>query len=348
MPVNGETEAMIANEKTARKKLSILRILRESAERPLSSSLINEQLRARGHETSERTVRFYLLDMDKEGVTENCGKRGRKITDLGIKALSEARVFEKLGLIAAKIDQKTYDMSFDLDRESGTVVINISFIDRDDLKRSIPLIQRVFAAGYAMGRLMNLFLPGQRVGEIGIPPHCIGIGTVCSVTINGVLLSHGIPTVSRFGGLLEIHDGEPFRFVELIHYEGTTVDPLEIFIKSGMTDYTGATEAGNGLIGAGFREIPAGSRDHVIELAKRLEDVGLGGFLAVGWPGQPLFDIPVSEGRLGAIVIGGLNPVAILEEQGIKTRSKALAAMTDYDSLFSYDELESRVRELIR
>ena len=338
---------MTMNEKTEKKKLAILRILRES-EQPLSSSILNAQLTAQGHETSERTVRFYLLEMDNNGLTENCGKRGRKITERGLKELSEARVFEKLGLIAAKIDQKTYDMNFDLDTNSGTVVINISFIDTGDLERAIPLIKRVFAAGYAMGKLMNVYLPEQRVGDMNIPSHYIGIGTVCSVTLNGVLLSHGIPTVSRFGGLLEIHDRQPARFVELIHYEGTTLDPLEIFIKSGMTDYTGATENGNGLIGAGFREIPAGSRKHVIELAERLKNVGLGGFLAVGWPGQPLFDIPVSESRLGAVVIGGLNPVAILEEQGIKTRSKALAAMADYDSLFNYEELESRVHKLIR
>jgi len=334
------------NEKSEKKKLSILRILRES-EQPLSGSAINAQLHERGLDTSERTVRFYLLAMDKDGLTENCGKRGRKITELGIKELSEAPVFDKLGLIAAKIDQKTYDMNFDLDTKSGTVIINISLIDRDDIARAIPLMRRVFAAGYAMGTLMNVYLPGQRIGNVNIPSHFIGIGTVCSVTLNGILLSHGIPTVSRFGGLLEIQGGIPARFTELIHYEGTTLDPLEIFIKSGMTDYTGATETGNGLIGAGFREIPAGSRNHVIELAKRLENVGLGGFLAVGWPGQPLFDIPVSEGRLGAVVIGGLNPVAILEEQGIKTRSKALAAMADYDSLFIYDELESRVSSLI-
>lgn len=338
---------MAVNEKSEKKKLSILRILRDS-DQPISSSIINSQLRAQGHETSERTVRFYLLEMDKNGLTKNCGKRGRKITELGLKELSEARVYEKLGLIAAKIDQKTYDMNFDLDKKSGTVVINISFINTDDLERSVPLIQRVFAAGYAMGNLMNIYFPGDRVGDINIPSHYIGIGTVCSITLNGVLLSHGIPTVSRFGGLFEIHDGKPTRFVELIHYEGTTLDPLEIFIKSGMTDYTGATEKGNGLIGAGFREIPAGSRNHVIELAEQLENVGLGGFMAVGWPGQPLFDIPVSEGRLGAIVIGGLNPVAILEEQGIKTQSKALAAMADYNSLFNYKELESRVRKLIR
>jgi len=331
--------------KMQKKKMAILRILRET-DGPLSSSKINAQLIARGYETSERTVRFYLLEMDKDGLTENHGKRGRKITEHGLACLSKTRAFEKLGLMTARIDQKTYGMTFDLDRKAGTVVMNVSFIDRKELGRSITLMQRVFAKGYAMGELITVYRPGQHVADMHVPTDCVGIGTVCSVTLNGVLLSHGIPTNSRFGGLLEIVKGAPTRFVELIHYEGTTLDPLEIFIKSGMTDYSGATETGNGLIGAGFREVPAGSRNHVIQLANRLQSVGLGGILAVGWPGQPLLEIPVSEGRIGAVVIGGLNPVAILEEQGIKTRSSALATVADYDTLFSYKELAVRVRDL--
>ncbi len=150
------------------------------------------------------------------------------------------------------------------------------------------------------------------------------------MTLNGILLAEGIPTTSRFGGLLELHRGKPVRFVAIINYDGTSLDPLEIFIKSGMTDYTGATENGDGLIGAGFREMPAASRDRLLELAEELKQVGLGGFMNIGWPGQPLVGIPVNEGIVGAVVIGGLNPVAILEEHGIRVHSRALSGFVDY------------------
>ena len=59
-------------------------------------------------------------------------------------------------------------------------------------------------------------------------------------------------------------------------------------------------DSGNGRIGASFREIPAESRDRVVELAAKLGAVGLGGFMEIGRGGQALFDIPVSEGRAGA------------------------------------------------
>ncbi|MDO8473896.1 MAG: NrpR regulatory domain-containing protein, partial [Dehalococcoidia bacterium] len=74
------------------------------------------------------------------------------------------------------------------------------------------------------------------------------------------------------------------------------------------------------------------------------ERVGLGGFMRIGRAGQPLLDIPVNEGRFGAIVVGGLNPVAVLEETGFRARSRALAGLVSYDRLFRYEELPERVR----
>jgi len=47
------------------------------------------------------------------------------------------------------------------------------------------------------------------------------------------------------------------------------------------------------------------------------------------------------------IVMGGLNPVAILEELGIRVRQTgALAGLVEYRDLFSYEELPQRVKEL--
>jgi len=333
------------SEKTQKKELAILRLLQKS-EVPLSSSKLMENLQAMGHEVSGRTIRHYFLEMDRRGLTKNLGKKGRVITELGLTELGGARVYDKVGLLASKIDQLTYRMSFDLYKKSGTVIINVSLVRAELLPRIAPLVCRVYEAGYSMGTMMALFEPGERVGGITVPENMVGLGTVCSITLNGLLLAHGIPTHSSFGGLLELRGGKPTRFVEIIKYDGTSIDPLEIFIRSGMTNYVGATETGNGRIGVGFREMPADSRDAVIALIKKLEEVGLGGFLLIGWPGQPLLEIPVIEGRVGAIVIGGLNPAAILEETGIKVHSRALAGMVEYDRLFHYREMEERIKKL--
>ncbi|MDW7773558.1 MAG: NrpR regulatory domain-containing protein [Desulfobulbaceae bacterium] len=331
------------SDKTEKKELTILRLL-QKAEKPLSSSGILERLQAMGQEVSERTIRYYFKILDEKGLTESLGKKGRVITPRGQKELSKARVFDKVGFLETKIDQLTYRMTFDLAGKKGTVVVNISLIDRDVLVRAAPMICKVYAAGYSMGSMMCLFKSGERVGDIVIPPGMAGFGTVCSITLNGILLAHGIPVHSSFGGLLELHHRKPVRFVEIIKYSGTSLDPLEVFIRSGMTDYAGAISKGNGRIGVGFREVPADSRDRVIGLIEKLKEAGLGGFLLVGWPGQPLLQIPVPEGRAGIVVIGGLNPVAILEETGTRIQSRAMAGMVEYERLFHYRQMEERIR----
>jgi len=333
------------NDKTEKKELAILRLL-EKAEGPLTSSGLMGNLQAMGYEVSERTIRHYFKELDSRGLTDNFGKKGRSITEKGVRELHDARIFDKVGFLSARIDQLTYRMNFDLARKAGTVIANISIVDGRLLRKLVPQIQKVYEIGYGMGSLVALFGPGEKAGDLVVPEGMVGMGTVCSITLNGVLLGRGIPTHSSFGGLLEIRNSKPSRFVEIIKYDGTSLDPLEIFIKGGMTSALQTVETGNGRIGVGFRELPADSRDSVLKLNKKLEGAGLGGFMMVGWPGQPLLEVPVNEGRVGAIVIGGLNPAATLEETGVKVGSRALAGMIEYEKLFHYDEMEDRLKEL--
>jgi repressor of nif and glnA expression len=332
------------NDSIEKKRLAILKSLYKS-NTPVISQRITEDLLGQGYDISERTVRFHLLSLDKEGLTLDMGKSGRKITEKGITELSKARVFEKIGFLAARIDQLTYLMQFNLEKLEGTVIVNVSLVRRENLAEACPLMSKVFEAGYAMGRLITLFAPNEQLGDTRIPEEYVGVGTVCSITINGVLLAHGVPATSRFGGLLEIEKREPTRFVAVINYDGTTLDPLEIFVKSHMTNYLGAVGTGNGLIGASLREIPAAGRDRVVELAQQLDQAGLGAVMRIGWPGQSILEIPINEGRIGAIVIGGLNPIAILEESGMNIISHTLAGFVDYKRLFPYTELANQAHK---
>ncbi len=322
---------------------AILRILRADSA-PQSSSRISEQLSAIGNGIGERSVRLYLQEMGKGGLTRRKG-RGHIITERGLAELYSTSALQRVGFMSARIDRMTYQMDFDLVDRSGSVIVNVTMVEPHELEERLDLICKVYESGYAMGRLLALFGPGDTIGYRIVPRGMVGIGTVSSIALNGVLLKHGIPANSRFGGLLELEAGKPTRFVEIINYEGTSIDPLEVFISSGMTNYVGAVKTGDGRIGAGFREFPAESKPRVEELAEKLDRVGLGGFLSVGMPGQPLLDISVSEGCVGSIVIGGLNPVAILEETGLRARSYSLAGLIRYQLLFPYQELRDRVSE---
>ena len=70
--------------------------------------------------------------------------------------------------------------------------------------------------------------------------------------------------------------------------------------------------------------------EDVRRLQKELEVHGLGGVLAVGRPNQPLFDVPVAEGRSGLVVIGGLNPIAAVHEAGIRSSVFSMLGLEDF------------------
>ena len=328
------------------KKIAILNALKEYG-LPASSKKIAAMLSLGGINFSERTVRLYLKELDEEGLTSADGRKGRTVTESGIAELQSCHVSQRPGYLSAKIDQMIYRMSFDLPMRSGTVVVNTSLVSPRQLNSSTDKICRVFDNNYGMGKLMTLIGPQETIGHLSVPSDKVGFCTVCSITVNGILLKHGMPMASRFGGLLKLKDGRACRFIEMIHYDGTSIDPLEVFIRSGMTDYHGAIRDGNGMIGASFRKIPAQSRQRMINISQRLDDIGLGAVMEIGLPDQPLLEIPVSHGRVGLVIAGGLNPIAILEENSQRIFSRALSGLVEYDRLFRYDELPGKLQKYL-
>ena len=327
------------NKLSEKKLVSILQILQES-NKPLSSSVIALKIQELGYDLSERTIRYYLQIMDNDGFTENLGKKGRIITSKGIDELNSAFVFDKVGFIAAKIDTLSYQMNFSIQKESGTIILNLTTFHKQYLYSAFKEIESVFNAGLGMGRYVILGYPGSTIGNIKLDNDTVAIGTVCSVTLNGILLKNGITTASRFGGVLEISNGQPQRFTEIINYDGTSVDPLEIFIKGGMTSVKSAISEGSGKIGASFREFPSVALPRVEKIKERLEEIGLNGILIIGKPGRPLLDVPVSEGRVGMIVAGGMNPMAAVEESGIPTRNTAMKLLFDFSKMTLYTKVK--------
>jgi HTH-type transcriptional regulator, global nitrogen regulator NrpRI len=332
-------------EQWSRKELAILNILKVRS-KPVSSPEILELLRADAFEISERTVRYYLDDLASRGQIAKFGRKGFSITAHGLDELNARSIIAKVGFLSARINSMAFKMSFDADRMSGTVVVNVSVVDPAKISGHLPLFREVFNHGLAMGKKIILLPPGAEIGEVRIPPDMIGIGTVCSITLNGALLKAGVPVQSRFGGILQVEGGEPMGFADIIMYDGTSMDPLEIFIRSGMTDYIGAIRTGRGRVGAGFREMPAETVETVHDVERKMRRAGLGGFTLIGAPGRPLLQVPVNEGCVGAIVMGGLNPVAVFEESGVRVFSRALSGLVDYSELFDASELESRIRKI--
>jgi hypothetical protein len=295
-------------------------------------------LKVHGIELTERTVRYHLRILDERGFTRVFGKEGRKITLQGREELALALVSERVGFIISKIENLSYLTDFEPNTMEGNIILNVSFFPEGKLKEALKVMRPIFASPYVMADQVVLHREGERVGDIIVPEGQVGLGTVCSVTINGIFLKAGIHVISKFGGVLQI-DSEPVRFTALISYAGSSLDPLEIFIKSGMTDVIGGVKNDSGKILASFREIPVVSIDSANRLREQLREKGIGGVLLVGKPNQSLLEMPVGMDRAGMIIVGGLNPIAALEEAGIQTISKAMSTLYRFSDLTPFKNI---------
>lgn len=326
-----------------RKIITILKVLSESSE-PLGSSTIARELERHGIFLSERAVRYHLKITDEQGFTQPAGRDGRMLTPGGLEELRMALAPEQVGFILEKLELLAFRTTFDPAKRTGLLPVNTSLIAKDRFRDALSAMSTTFKAGICVSDLVAVAVEGEKIGSIVIPAGKIGLATVCSVTVNGVLLKSGIPTESRFGGVLELRDSAPRRFVAIINYNGTSLDPSEQYIRARMTGVSQAARTGNGKILANFREIPSPARAMVEEKIARLKEAGVGGVCALGNTSEPICRIPVGVNRVGMVLFGGLNPAAAVAEAGIEIENVAESGLIDFQQLKSFWKLKEEYR----
>ncbi|MGB2584155.1 MAG: NrpR regulatory domain-containing protein [Dehalococcoidia bacterium] len=321
-----------------RKVLSILRILSDCQE-PLGARVIAYRLKDYGVELGERAVRYHLKLMDERGLTRLVGRDGRLLTEQGEEELRNALVKDKVGLAISKIELLAFSTDFNYEKRCGSIPVNVSFLPKGKFTKALQAMKPAFEAGLCVSELVAVAQEGEHLGEFMVPEGTTGFATVCSIAINGALLKAGVPMDSKFGGILQMRNHKPFRFVELIHYAGSSLDPSEVFIRARMTSVKEAVKSGNGKILANFREIPALCRETAEEVVAKLREAGLGGILLMGNTSEPVCEIPVELNRIGMILLGGMNPIAAAEEAGIEAQNHAMCTVIEYQDLTRFKEL---------
>jgi hypothetical protein len=327
-----------ASSEAERKIISILKVLSESSE-PLGSIIIARELERHGIFLSERGVRYHLRITDERGYTQPLGRDGRMLTPQGLDELKMALAPEQVGFILEKLELLAFHTTFDPQKRTGQLPINTSLIDKDNFKKALSAMGEVFKAGICVSELVAVASEGEKLGSVVVPSGKIGLATVCSIVINGVLLKSGVPIESRFGGVLEVRNSKPRRFVAIISYAGTSLDPSEQYIRANMTSVSEATKTGDGKILANFREIPAPSRAIVDEKIAILKEAGIGGVYALGNTSEPTCQITVGLNRVGMVLLGGLNPVAAAVEAGVEVENIAESGLIDFEQLESFWQL---------
>jgi len=136
--------------------------------------------------------------------------------------------------------------------------------------------------------------------------------------MDGIFQRNGIPVRMAYGGRLQISDGSPQRFVDLIGYRGTTIDPLELFISSGLTSISSYCRTKTGIALANVREVPSSA---VQKVKGTIQEMKKCGFIFPVSMGNQVFNLPTNPYRVSIVAFSGMNFIGNAVEQGndIKT-----------------------------
>jgi repressor of nif and glnA expression len=315
--------ARIASE---RKVMEILRILKDHHE-PMGAKRLSELLSEHGYVLTDRAVQYYLRYLDEQGFTRKVGNTGRVLTPLGISEIERALVDDRLGFIISRLERLAYRSTFDPMTGTGDVAYNLSIVPESISQKVAESFDQVIRAGYGFFSAYT-----QVDHDPRIPAEHTGFLTVCSITMDGVLERMGIPVRMVYGGRLEVQDGKAARFLDLIRYRGTTINPLQLFISAGLTSVHPLITMGNGVGLVNVRTVPLPAGDAVKEMIPLMKDCGFRYPLAMG---TELWNLPPDPYRLSIVSHSGMNLIAHGVELGYSIKTEVGAGTLPFSRIRS-------------
>ena len=313
-----------------RKLIEIMRVINEN-DKPIGARAIADELNDRGYDIGERAVRYHLRILDERGFTRKHGYAGRTLTELGESEMSDALIGDRFGFVISQIEEMAFRTTINPKTSDGVVPVNISYFAKEDLETVIDVISYTAHSGYMISPKVKIFEEDEDL--IFLPPGKVGIATVCSVTFDGLLLKSGIPVEPSYGGILQIENRKPSYFLDLISYSGTSIDPIQIFMKRKPTSVLEVVETGEGKILANIRQINLSAYDRVIEIIQQAQQMGLGGCFPPGDIDGSLLGAPIEMGKFGIAIVGGMNGICALEETGIRIETNPISAVLEYKTM---------------
>ena len=312
-----------------RRLVEILRVI-ESAGSPVGARAISSSLSSRGYDLGERAVRYNLKILDGLGFTRKEGYSGRVLTPLGARELGCALVGDRIGFVNTRIEEYMFRTSLDFQTGRGDVITNTSIVDEADEEMILDMMKRAFDAGYTISRRGLVLREGESLGGMEIPHGSLGIATICSITLDGMLLKSGIPVLTSFAGLARVREGRTVGFIDLIAYAGSSLDPVKVFMSRKATSISAAISTGTGAVLANVREVPAGAEERVRMLLDDYQAAGFAGLAKIGQESEPLLGCPVGPGKIGIAFYAGVNGVMAAEEMGARVRTAPISILVDY------------------
>ncbi|WP_462315824.1 NrpR regulatory domain-containing protein [Methanobrevibacter sp.] len=233
-----------------------------------------------------------------------------------------ARNQEKISLVLSKSMNLIQQVNFDIEKQKGDIIANVSYVNRNDVDTALSIMEDTYNDN---PKYIN---PYYKLIDHPENDDMVGIATICSLSVDGILINNGIMSNPTYSGLLELT--EPPLFIDMISYNGTTIDPHKIFLSKNMTSITGTN--GPNKILASVKEIPYISRDYAVEILDILNNIGFS-IYKIGKPRELVYNSKVDNYNFGVITGGGLNSVGAVKENDVPIQIKSLEKIMPFEKM---------------
>ena len=230
--------------------------------------------------------------------------------------------YKKTPFILSKSLNRMNQVDYDIETGCGNIVANISYLNKNDLDDALDIMKKAYKN---LPQYMN---PHFNITDHPNDKDKAGIATVCSLSIDGILIKNGIMSTPKYGGLLEL--GKPPLFVEMISYDGSSIDPHKIFIFKNLTQIVKRKNPKKIL--ASIKEVPYIARPQTEELLDTMNEDGFPIF-KVGKPRELVYNAKVDTYNFGIVTGSGLNSIAAIKEKGINIEAKAVETVLPFEDM---------------
>lgn len=303
-----------------RRTYDLLRLIR--ANEPIGSIRLVDQMQRRGYSIKGRTIRLLLSELDEAGLTEKVPGKGRRLTPEGRAELDRGDVGGRLYQIRERIATLTSQVTYDPYERSGELVACTVTVPTVSVPAALAELDALGASAL-----------GPVVASVERADEGVRLGLPSSITLDGVLLSHGIDVDLITAGLVEYEppggdgDGTVRRYIDTLSGEGSTMDVVSLLVEAGRTSVADALAGETGVLIVDNREFPLNRLQEAEELADETV-AALGGVLDVRRPREPG---PFPRGTPGwdfaSLTYGGVGEIglALLHEAGLLTDWETLS-----------------------
>ena len=249
-----------------------------------------------------------------------------------------------LRFVSHSIEEYAMQVTYDPVAGTGLVVYNLSLFRTADLPDVLEMALTACRSGVCASDQVRLVPGGESIDGFTVPEGQTGVCSVCSVTLDGILLKRGVPFHPIGGGTVEIVNRVPRRFTHFVHYDETTIDPLQVLAAEEITSVGDVIQTGNGTILANFRECHMEAESIVAELLDDLAASRFVGVLEIGLPNSPLLGVQVNQQYMGVVAVGGTNPIAAIREAGYPVVTRAMRGLIEASEMIGVEQALAAAR----